>query len=355
MTETASFIHSGTPVRVIFGSGRLASLRAEAARLGLERVLVLSTARQHELAGRARSLLGNLAVGTFAGARMHTPVSVTAQAEAVAGNLKIDGVVSIGGGSTIGLGKALTARMDIKHIAVPTTYAGSEMTPILGETSGDGKVTFRDERLRPQTVIYDVDLTYGLPVAISIASGINAAAHAVEALYAQDRNPLTSLMAAEALRALASGLSVIRCDATDPIARSDALYGAWLAGTCLGSVSMSLHHKLCHTLGGSFNLPHAETHAVILPHVVKFVAAAEPMAMQQITDAIGAADAAQGLFELIGSLDGPRSLRALGMTEDQLELATARVLENPYWSPVPLRRDSIRSLLGRAFCGDMPA
>ncbi len=342
-------------MRVLFGSGSIASLREEAARLGLERVLVLSTARQGELAGRARSLLGNLAAGTFAGAQMHTPVSVTAQAETVASDLKIDGVVSIGGGSTIGLGKALTARMDIKHIAVPTTYAGSEMTPILGETSKDGKATYRDERLRPQTVIYDVELTYGLPVAISITSGVNAAAHAVEALYAQDRNPLTSLMAAESLRALASALAAIRCNATDPTARSDALYGAWLAGTCLGSVSMSLHHKLCHTLGGSFDLPHAETHAVILPHAVGLVASAEPVAMRQITDVIGATDAARGLFDLIGSLDGPRSLRELGMTEDELEVATARALEHPYWSPVPLSRDSIRSLLDRAFRGEPPA
>lgn len=352
---TGSFIYSGMPIRIVFGQGCMATLRDEAARLGLKRVLILSTAHQRELAGHAKSLLGELAVGIFAGARRHTPVSVTAQAQDVARDLKIDGIVSVGGGSTIGLGKALVARMDINHIAVPTTYAGSEMTPILGETHKQGKVTFRDERLRPQTVIYDVDLTYGLPVRVSVTSGINAAAHAVEALYAKDRNPLTSLIAAQSLRAIASALPVIRRDAADPKARSDALYGAWLAGICLGSVSMSLHHKLCHTLGGSFDLPHAETHTVILPHVVKFVAAAEPAAMQQITDAIGATDAAQGLFELIGSLDGPRSLRELGMTEDQLELATARALEKPYWSPVLLQSDGIRFLLDQAFRGDPPA
>lgn len=351
----APFSYNGTPVRVVFGSESIGALRAEASAMGLQRVLVLSTPHQTDLAERASAILGDLAVGIFSGARMHTPVSVTSEAEAMARKLEIDGVVSVGGGSTIGLGKALVARMDIGHLAVPTTYAGSEMTPILGETSDGAKVTVRDEKLRPRTVIYDVDLTLGLPISMSVTSGINAAAHAVEALYAKDRNPLTSLMAVETLKSMANALPGIVLDPTDRQARSQALYGAWLAGTCLGSVSMSFHHKLCHTLGGAFDLPHAETHTIILPHAVKFIAPAEPDAMRQIETALGCTDAAQGLFDLIGSVGGPRSLRELGLREDQLDLATDQALENPYWTPVLLERDSVRSLLGRAFRGEAPA
>ena len=351
----APFSYNGTSSRVIFGSGTLSTLRAEAAAMGLGRVLVLSTPHQVDLAERASAILGDLAVGIFSGARMHTPVSVTDEAQAMALQLRIDGVVSVGGGSTVGLGKAIVARMDIEHLAVPTTYAGSEMTPILGETAQDGKVTVRDEKLRPGTVIYDVDLTRGLPLPMSVTSGINAAAHAVEALYAKDRNPLTTLMAAEALKSIAAALPGLRSDPTDRQARSGALYGAWLAGACLGAVSMSLHHKLCHTLGGMFDLPHAETHTVVLPHAVKFIAPAEPKAMRTIEAALDCNDAAQGLFDLIGAVGGPRSLRELGLREDQLDLATDRALENPYWTPVLLERASVRTLLDRAYRGAPPA
>lgn len=351
----APFDYTAAPVRVLFGQGRFATLPDAVTALGLDRVLILASPRQADLVERARALLGDRIVATFSGARMHTPVAVTNQAEAVARQGRIDGIVSIGGGSTIGLGKALARRLDLKHLAIATTYAGSEMTPILGETVDQTKVTIRDERLRPQTVIYDVDLTLDLPVALSVTSGINAAAHAVEALYAKDRNPVIALMAAEALKAIATALPGIHRDPTDLAARSDALYGAWLAGTCLGAVSMSVHHKLCHVLGGSFDLPHAETHTVMLPHVVKFIAPAEPAAMQVIETALGCSDAAQGLFDLIGAVDGPRSLQQLGLREDQLELATDRTLENPYWTPVPLERATIRALLDRAFRGAPPA
>ena len=349
------FAHTGSSAKVVFGPGRISELRVEADALGLQRLLVLSTPHQTELAEQVRSILGDLAVGVFSGARMHTPVEVTAEAEATARELRIDAVVSVGGGSTIGLGKALVARMDLSHIAVPTTYAGSEMTPILGETANGAKVTTRDEKLRPRTVIYDVDLTLGLPVPMSVTSAINAAAHAVEALYAKDRNPLVSLMAAESIRAISAALPRISKDPADRQARAEALYGAWLAGSCLGSVSMSFHHKLCHTLGGLYDLPHAETHTVILPHAISFIAPAEPDAMRQIETALGRAGAARGVFDFVGQLGGPRSLQKLGMQEEQLDLAADEAVKNPYWTPVPLERDAIRSLLGRAFRGDAPA
>src|SRR5262249_49398149 len=161
-------------------------------------------------------------------------------------------------------------RTDLPQIVVPTTYAGSEMTPILGETAGGAKTTQKTLKVLPEVVIYDVELTLSLPVAISGVSGMNAIAHAIEALYAQDANPVIELMALEGIRALAGALPRIAEAPKDVEARSDALYGAWLCGVCLGSVGMALHHKLCHTLGGSFGLPHAETHTVVLPHATRY-------------------------------------------------------------------------------------
>jgi alcohol dehydrogenase class IV len=182
----------------------------------------------------------------------------------------------VGGGSTTGLGKAIALATGLDQIVVPTTYAGSEMTPILGQTERGVKTTQRSPAILPEVVIYDVDLTLTLPPALTATSGLNAIAHAVEALYAQDRNPIVSLMAEEGIAALARSLPVLVDAASDLAARSDALYGAWLCGACLGAVGMALHHKLCHTLGGSFDLPHAETHAVVLPHAVAYNSAAAP-------------------------------------------------------------------------------
>lgn len=231
--------------------------------------------------------------------------------EEVAAN-DIDGLVAIGGGSTVGLSKALSLRTGLPQIALPTTYAGSEMTPILGETRDGVKTTQRNRDIVPDTVIYDVDLTLGLPARISAASGINAMAHAVEALYAADANPVTSMMAEQALAALAKALPAVHAAPADRDARADALYGAWLCGACLGAVGMSLHHKLCHVLGGTFDLPHAETHAIILPHALAYNAAAVD-AVTIIGRAIGCDDAPAGLFTLGRKLGLPASLQSLGM------------------------------------------
>ncbi|MBV8474392.1 MAG: iron-containing alcohol dehydrogenase, partial [Hyphomicrobiales bacterium] len=204
------------------------------------------------------------------------------------------------------------------------------------------------------TVIYDVDLTLSLPVATSVTSGINAIAHAVEALYARDRNPIISLIAAEGVRALARALPVIVEKPQDPDARRDALYGAWLCGVCLGAAGMALHHKLCHTLGGAFDLPHAETHTIVLPHALAYNAPAAPEAAAAVAAAIGAEDAAQGLYDLIGRLGAPRALSDIGMPEDGVERATAMALESPYWNPRPIEREPIRALLERAYRGARP-
>ena len=346
------FVYTPHPARVIFGFGTLRELPAEIERLGLRRVLVLSTPQQEGEGRATATAIGAAAV--FAGATMHTPVAVTDEAMALVASARIDGLVAVGGGSTTGLAKAIALRTDLPQIVAPTTYAGSEMTPILGETRDGVKVTQKSPKILPEVVIYDVELTLSLPPKVSAVSGMNAIAHAVEALYAQDRNPIISLMAADGIRALATALPRIVDDPADRDARSEALYGAWLCGTCLGAVGMALHHKLCHTLGGSFDLPHAETHTAVLPHAVAYNAPAAPAAMAAVAGALGTENAARGLYDLARRLGATLDLRTLGMPQQGIERAADSAMANPYWNPRSLDRDAIRDLLARAFAGEPP-
>jgi maleylacetate reductase len=348
---------TGHPARVVFGSGTLATVRAEVERLGICRALVLTTPAQTAHGRAVIDRLGDRAAGLFDGATMHTPVEVTRAALDVARELAADGLVAIGGGSTTGLGKAIAIRTGLPQVVIPTTYAGSEMTPILGETEAGQKTTRSSPDILPETVIYDVELTLALPIALSGTSGINAIAHAVEALYARDANPVTSLIAEQAIAALARALPVIAADPGEPAARTRALYGAWLAGMCLGGVGMALHHKLCHVLGGAFGLPHAETHTVVLPYAVAYNAPAAPAAIARVAAALElpADDAAAGLYDLAGTVGAARSLAAIGMPADGLDRAADLAVANPYWNPRPLDRAAIRDLLQRAFTGERPA
>lgn len=348
------FIYTANPARVIFGAGSLGRVAAEAERLGLTRVLVLSTKEQGHSAEQVAALLGSACAGIFPGAVMHTPTGVTEEALAVVDANSIDGIVAIGGGSAIGLGKAIALRTDLPQIVIPTTYAGSEVTPIIGETQDGLKRTQTTAKVLPEVVIYDVDLTLGLPPLLSATSGMNAIAHAVEALYAKDGNPIVDMMAAAGVRALAKALPRIAGDPQDREARGEAQYGAWLCGTCLGSVGMSLHHKLCHTLGGTFDLPHAETHTIVLPHALRYNAPAVPKAMAVLAEALDAADPALALYDLASRLGAPRGLRDLGMPEDGIERATDLALANPYWNPRPLERDGLRACIAAAWAGDPP-
>jgi alcohol dehydrogenase class IV len=350
-----SFVYTSAPSRVVFGSGAVSDVADEVAALGCRRALVLSTPEQSEAAHRLSESLGLLSAGVFAGAVMHTPVEVTEQALEMVSAAGADCTVAIGGGSTTGLGKAIAVRTDLPQIVIPTTYAGSEATPILGETKDGLKTTQRSPKILPEVIIYDVDLTLSLPTGLSATSGINAIAHAVEGLYTQDANPIVSLMAEEGIRALASSLPGILRNGSDVDARSDALYGAWLCGVVLGSVGMALHHKLCHTLGGTFDLPHAETHTVVLPHVAAYNAPAAPEAMARVARALGVRDAPGGLFDLALGLGAPTSLREIGMPESGLDQAADLAVANPYWNPRPIDRASIRALLDDAFHGRRPA
>jgi maleylacetate reductase len=348
------FTYDALPGRVIFGAGIRAQLSQEIERLGCSRALILSTPGHAPQAKELAQQIGKLAVEVFADAAMHTPVTVSEQAVEIVQSVKADCTVALGGGSTIGLGKAIALRTDLPQIVIPTTYAGSEMTPILGETEGGQKTTKRTLTVLPEVVLYDPDLTLSLPVGLSVTSGINALAHAIEALYAKDRNPIISLMAEESIRAFIRSLPAIAANPKDRPARSEALYGAWLAGTCLGAVGMSLHHKLCHVLGGTFNLPHAETHTVVLPHAVAYNSAAEPVVMSVIAKAIGADNAPGGLYNLTGHLGAERSLRELGMPETGIEKAALLVTQNPYWNPRKLELGPIRELIRRAWTGEPP-
>jgi alcohol dehydrogenase class IV len=347
------FVWNAAPSRVVFGAGALGSLAEEVARLGARRAVVVVTPTQADRGARILATLGDRGAGVIARAAMHTPVEVTEAALAELRAMEGDCLVAMGGGSAIGLGKALALRTGLPQIAVPTTYSGSEMTPLLGQTEGAAKRTIRDAAVLPEVVVYDVDLTTSMPPSLTATSGLNAMAHAVEALYAVDANPVTSLMAEESLRLLAGALP--RCVAGEGAARSDALQGAFLAGVCLGAVSIALHHKICHVLGGSFGLPHAETHAVMLPHATGFNAPAAPDAMARIARAIGAEDAARGLWDLAARIGAPMSLAALGLAEADLDRAASIAVTSPYPNPRPLTEGAIRSLLDDAFAGRPPA
>lgn len=350
-----TFTYEALPIRVRFGRGTLSEAGAELERLGARRALVLTTPQQGAEGEKLARQLGTLSAGLFAGATMHTPVEVTEQALEKLRETGADCVVALGGGSTTGLGKALALRTGVKQLVIPTTYAGSEMTPILGETQDGRKTTQRTLDVLPETVIYDVNLTVSLPPALSATSGVNAIAHAVEALYAKDRNPVISLMAEDGIRTLSSALPILVHEPANMEARAKALYGAWLCGCCLGAVGMALHHKLCHTLGGTFNLPHAETHTIILPHAVAYNAAAAPEAMAAITRALGAPDAAQGLFDLVRALGVPFALSQIGMPADGIDTAVDLAVQNPYWNPRPVTRDGVRDLIANAFAGERPS
>jgi maleylacetate reductase len=349
-----TFQYDALPARVVFGAGTLARLPEEAARLKLRRVLVLSTAGQRAQAERVAAILEPRAVDIFAGAVMHTPVEVTEAAIVLASRLEIDGLIAIGGGSAIGLSKALALRTDLPQIVIPTTYAGSEATPILGETLEGVKHTQRSLQVLPETILYDAELTVRLPVQVSMASGLNAMAHAAEALYSADRNPLTSRMAEAALAAFVDALPRIQARPDDLEARSAALCGAWLSGCCLGAVGMALHHKLCHTLGGTFGLPHAETHAILLPHALAYNLPFAPEAYRMLARVLHCEDPAIALEQFTRRLSLPRALSELGMPEAAIDHAADLAVRNPYPNPRPLERAALRGLLARAWAGDPP-
>jgi maleylacetate reductase len=342
------------PVRVVFGPGTVAGLPAEVAALNLNRVVVVTTPRQRPDAERIAELLGDTAVGVYAQAAMHVPVAVAENAVAYVREAGADGCVAVGGGSAIGLGKAIALRTGLPIVAVPTTYAGSEMTPIWGLTDEAGKTTGRDERVRPVTVVYDPDLSRDLSVEMSVTSAVNALAHAVEATYAPDGSPVIDLMAADAVRTLWTAIGTVAADPADADARAQLLYGAWLAGACLGATTMSLHHKLCHIVGGTFNLHHAWTHTVILPYVMTFNLRPGTRPYDLIGAALGQADPGRALYDRLAALGYHRSLAELGLPTTAVETVVRQATESAYANPRRVSPADIRDLVSAAQEGTRP-
>jgi maleylacetate reductase len=351
---TEAFVYTALPARVLFGDGVVDRLSEEVDALGCSRAMVLATSHRRSAAEGLAAAIGERSAGIFAQATMHTPIAVTEQALAAATQLKADCLVAVGGGSTIGLSKAIAFRTDLPQVAIPTTYAGSEMTSILGETAQGRKVTQRSPRVVPEVVLYDPSLTLDLPIRTSSLSAMNAIAHAIEALYARNRNPVIDGLAERAIGQLAGALPRIYSNPHDRSARSDALLGAFYAGICLGAVDMGLHHKLCHILGGSFALPHAETHAALLPHVLAYNSMAAPDAMKAIGCALGTDDPAAALWDLQEWLGIAGSLAGLGLREEQIGPAAAEAVRNPYSNPREITASGVVEVLAAAFAGERP-
>lgn len=350
-----NFAATLAPMRVRFGAGARHLVGEEMERLGLSRALILTTPQQAETGAEFAAALGARAVGVFSGAAMHTPVPISEAATAQAVALGADCVVAVGGGSTTGLGKAIALRTDLPQIVVPTTYAGSEATGILGQTEGGRKTTITTPKVQPEVILYDAELVRTLPVAMTVTSALNAMAHAAEGLYAQNRSPISTLMALEGIRAFRDGLPKVIAAPDDLTARGETLYGAWLCGTVLGTVGMALHHKLCHTLGGSFDLPHAETHAVILPHAIAFNARAASRELEPVVRIFGGPEPGIALYDFARRVGAPLALREFGLREEDLDKAAEIATSKPYWNPQKVTKQDIATLLAAAWRGDPPA
>ncbi len=350
-SDSLDFIHEMYAQRVVFGAGSARSrLAEEVERLDGTRVLLVVADGERAVAGELTD--GLPVVGSVRQVRMHVPLAVAEAARQQADDLGADLLLSIGGGSTVGTAKAVALTSGLPVLAVPTTYAGSEATPVWGLTDRGRKTTGTDRRVLPRTVVYDPELTVTLPVGISVASGLNALAHCIDSQWASGANPINRALALEGVRALTDGLRLVHADAADLTGRSRCLYGAYLAGVSFASAGSGLHHKICHVLGGTWDLPHAETHAVVLPHVVAFNAPFAPQAAHRIAVGLGAEGAVEGLLDLADELDAPTSLRELGLPETALPEAAALAAEAaPQDNPRRLDAAAAEGLLRGAWAG----
>ncbi len=342
--DAGAFSWNRRAVRVVFGAGASADIADELARAQFVRPWLLSTPGRSGDVARLASALSGVA-GVFDRAALHVPAALAAAARDEAQRVGAGCLVAIGGGSAIGLGKAIAVSTSLPLVAVPTTYSGSEMTAIWGITDADGKRTARDPRVAPAVVIYDPALTLTLPPAATAASALNAAAHAIEALYAPDAAPLSSLAAEAALRDLAHALPAVVADGGDLAARTHLLRAAYLAGVALDETTMGLQHRVAHVLGGAFGLPHGETHAALLPHVVAFNERAAPQAMAVAARALDAASASDGIRALARAAGITYTLRDLGLRDSDLDGAADLATRHPPPNPRPPIRSDVLELL----------
>jgi maleylacetate reductase len=355
------FVHETLPQRVRFGSGEAAaSLSDEIGRLGSARVMLIASKNEMRLAD---TIATDIPVALrHDDVVMHVPVEVADRARQAAAGHGIDALVSVGGGSTTGLAKAVALTSGLPVVAVPTTYAGSEATPVWGLTEGTRKTTGTDPRVLPRVIVYDAALTMSLPVPMSVASGLNALAHCLDAMWGPSADPVNTALAAEGIRALRAGLPKIVADPLDLDGRENALYAAYLSATAFASAGSGLHHKICHVLGGKYNLPHAQTHATVLPYVLAFNGPAAPDAERRIAEAFGGAEGAgtasalDGLTALKAELDAPHALADYGFTEDSVAEAAEAILPSvPASNPRPVTAADLRALLHAAWSGADPA
>jgi alcohol dehydrogenase class IV len=349
------FVYDALPGRVVFANGAFDRVPDELTRLGVSRVLVIADRSGEAWADRLAEALGRTLVARIDDVRVHVPIERAEAARAIARDSRADAIVTIGGGSATGLGKAVALEAPLPILAVPTTYAGSEMTPIWGLTEGARKQVGRDPRVQPRIVVYDPVLTLTLPIAVAGPSGMNALAHCAEALYAAGASPIASLMAEQGIRVLSSGLPRVVAHPDDLDARGDVLAGAYLAAAAFASAGSGIHHKICHVLGGAYDLPHAEMHTVILPHALALVAPSEPEAMARIGSALGDADVPAAVYDLAVALGAPTSLQAIGMPPDRLDEAAALIVDAIPGAPKPVDIPAIRALLANAFEGRRPS
>lgn len=300
-------------------------------------------------------MLGSAESVRIDGVTQHVPAELAKDAVMTAGTAGVDLVVCIGGGSAIGLAKAVARETGLPILAIPTTYAGSEMTPIWGLTEKGRKTTGQDARVQPRVVVYDPELTLSLPAPVSAASGMNALAHCVEGLYAANASPVATLLAAEGIRALVSSLPQVVGRPDDLPARTAALYGAWLGGSTLGTVRMGVHHTICHVLGGTFGLSHAETHSAVLPHVVSYNMLAAPEAMNMLARCLSTDDPASTTWDLAANIGAPTALADLGFRREDAAAAAAMVIEANPVNPRPVIEEEIEQLLLHAHDGIRPS
>lgn len=341
--------YEALPSRVVFGAGAVASVAAEVDRFGASRVVLIDGLFNDPLRARIEADLAGRHAGTITEVAQHVPAEVAARALGQSRAVNADGLLALGGGSATGLAKAIALETGVPILAIPTTYAGSEMTPIWGITAAGRKTTGSDPRVLPRTVVYDPELVLSLPLRVGAASGMNAMAHCVEALWTPAANPVTDAVAGNGMARLARGLRATNADPDDLEARVETLRGAWLAGTALAVGGTGLHHKLCHVLGGSFGLPHADVHAAVLPWVVDYYRDAAPAALARIAAALDADDAVTGLQDLAHGLGLGGGLAGLGLLEAALDEAAAQAIEVAPQTPKPIDRAGIREVLGNAF------
>lgn len=340
--------------RVLFGVGVRNTVADEVRRLGCSRALILSTPPQSSSALDLAAALNDMSAGVFSRAAMHTPVEVTEDALRHVQEINAECLIAIGGGSTTGLGKAIAHRTGLPQIVIPTTYAGSEATPILGQTEDGVKTTLTDRKVLPEVILYDPELVATLPVGMTVTSALNAMAHAAEALYARDKSEDSNQLAIDGLTSFVKSLPKVLQDPEDLAAREETQRGAWACGAVLGRVGMALHHKLCHTLGGSFDLPHAETHAIILPHAIHYNAQAVLGLLAPVTDLLGGSSPGMALWQFAKSMGAPLALRDLGLQVQDLDRVAEIATRNPYWNPREVTADGIRALLEKAWTGEAP-